>query len=98
MQKKNKLEHQTIKVSAKQYKKGIYHVQHVNQTAQDLKDWMKDFNGVATKYLQNYLNWYALKSIINENQSPVKKTVTLIATSFTAWYEFKDIINLPYIN
>jgi hypothetical protein len=30
---------------------------------------MKDFNGVATKYLQNYLNWYALKSIINENQS-----------------------------
>jgi hypothetical protein len=58
---------------------------------------MKDFNGVATKYLQNYLNWYALKSIINENQSPIKKTVALIATSFKAWYEFKDIINLPYI-
>jgi transposase-like protein len=96
--KENKLEHQTIKVSAKQYKKGIYHVQHVNQTAQDLKDWMKDFNGVATKYLQNYLNWYALKSIINESQSPLKKTVLLIATSFSAWYEFKDIINLPYIN
>jgi len=73
-------------------------VQHVNQTAQDLKEWMKEFNGVATKYLQNYLNWYALKSIINENQSSVKKTVTMIATSFTAWYEFKDIINLSYIN
>jgi hypothetical protein len=28
----------------------------------------------------------------------VKKTVTLIATSFTAWFEFKVIINLPYIN
>ena len=39
--KENKLEHQTIKVSAKQYKKGIYYVQHVNQTAQDLKNWIK---------------------------------------------------------
>ncbi len=97
--KENKLEHQTIKVSAKEYvKKGIYHVQHVNQTAQDLKKWLETFNGVSTKYLQNYLNWYALKSIINENQSPVKKTITMIATSFTAWYEFKEIINLTYIN
>ncbi|MFM2047789.1 MAG: hypothetical protein RI955_335, partial [Bacteroidota bacterium] len=97
--KENKLEHQTIKVSAKEYvKKGIYHVQHVNQTAQDLKKWLETFNGVSTKYLQNYLNWYALKSIINENQSPLKKTITLIASSFTAWYEFKDIINLTYIN
>ena len=59
---------------------------------------MKDFNGVATKYLQNDLNWCALKSIIDENQSLVKKTITLIATSFTAWYEFRDILNLPYIN
>ncbi|TDE49185.1 IS1595 family transposase [Flavobacterium sp. GT3P67] len=93
--KENSLEHQTIKVSAKEYvKKGIYHVQHVNQTAQDLKKWLETFNGVSTKYLQNYLNWYALKAIINENQSPVKKTVALIATSFSAWYEFKDILNL----
>ena len=94
----NKLEHQSIKVSAKQYKKGIYQVQYVNQTAQDLKKWLKTFNGVSTKYLQNYLNWYALKAIINERQSPIKKVVTLIATSFTAWYEFKYIINLTYIN
>lgn len=95
----NQLEHQTIKVSAKQYvKKGIYHVQHVNQTAQDLKKWLEKFNGVSTKYLQNYLNWYALKAIISENQSPVKKTVAMIATSFSAWYEFKNIINLTYIN
>lgn len=97
--KENSLEHQTIKVSAKEYvKKGIYHVQHVNQTAQDLKKWLETFNGVSTKYLQNYLNWYALKAIINENQSPVKKTVAMIAASFSAWYEFKDIINLTYIN
>lgn len=97
--KENNLEHQTIKVSAKEYvKKGIYHVQHVNQTAQDLKKWLSSFNGVSTKYLQNYLNWYALKTIIDSNQSPVKKTVAMMVTSFSAWYEFKDIINLSYIN
>lgn len=97
--KENQLEHQTIKVSAKQYvKKGIYHVQHVNQTAQDLKKWLEKFNGVSTKYLQNYLNWYALKAIINENKSPIKKTIAIIASSFSAWYEFKNIINLTYIN
>ena len=57
---------------------------------------MKDFYGVAAKYLQNYLNWYALKSIIDKNQSQVKKTFTLIATLFTDCYEFIDIINSPY--
>ena len=97
--KENYLEHQTIKVSAKEYvKKGIYHVQHGNQTGQDLKKWLETFNGVLTKYLQNYLNRYALKTIINENQSPVKKTVAMIATSFSTWCEFKDIINLTHIN
>jgi hypothetical protein len=30
-------------MSAKEYvKKGIYQVQHVNQTAQDLKKWLKN--------------------------------------------------------
>ena len=96
--KEQQLEHQTVKVSAKEYvKKGLYHVQHVNQTAQDLRKWLNSFNGVSTKYLQNYLNWYALKSIIDESQSPSKKAITLLATSFSAWYEFKNIINLPYI-
>ncbi len=64
--KENKLVHQSIKVSAKQYKKGIYHIQHIKQHKK--KDWMRNFNDVATKYLQNYLNWYALKTSINENQ------------------------------
>jgi transposase-like protein len=36
-------------------------------------------------------------SVTAQNQSPLKKTITLIATSFTAWHEFKDIANLSYI-
>lgn len=95
--KDNNFEHQTIKVSAKQYKKGIYHIQNVNQTAKNLKDWMGKFNGVSTKYLQNYLNWFALKDIIDKSQHPVKATACLIATSFYAWYDYKNVASLAYI-
>lgn len=49
--KSNQLEHQTVKVSAKEYvKKRIYHIQHVNQTASELNKWIRKFNGVSTKY------------------------------------------------
>jgi transposase-like protein len=47
----------------------IYHVQNVNNTASRLRSWMKPFNGVATKYLQNYLNWFmVLEKIKNDNE------------------------------
>lgn len=36
-------------------KKGIYHIQHVNSYHSRLKNWMNRFNGVATRYLDNYL-------------------------------------------
>lgn len=59
----NKIEHKTIKASAKELvKEDKYHVQHVNQTAKELKQWLEGFNGVSTKYLQQYLNWYAIKN------------------------------------
>lgn len=39
-------------------KEGIYHIQHVNSFHSRLKIWMTRFNGVATKHLSNYLNWF----------------------------------------
>lgn len=35
----------------------VYHVQNVNNMDIRLRKFMDSFNGVATKYLQNYLNW-----------------------------------------
>lgn len=35
----------------------IFHIQNVNGYHSRLKDWMSRFNGVATKYLPNYLGW-----------------------------------------
>ena len=35
-----------------------YHVQHVNTYHGRLRQWMLRFQGVATKYLANYLAWF----------------------------------------
>ena len=35
----------------------VYHIQNVNAYDSRLKGWMHRFNGVATKYLPNYLGW-----------------------------------------
>ena len=57
--KKKKLIHKKIKVSKGQrVSEKIYHVQNVNNKISRLRDWMQGFHGVATKYLQNYLNWF----------------------------------------
>ena len=53
------LQHETVNERQKQrVKKGIYHIHHVNNYHNRLKRWMERFQGVATKYLDNYLNWF----------------------------------------
>jgi hypothetical protein len=39
-------------------KKGIDHIQHINNFHNRLKCWMKFIKGVATKYLDIYLYWF----------------------------------------
>lgn len=50
--------HKAINVSAgiKCLEK-VYHIQNVNAYDSRLKNWMRRFHGVATKYLQDYLGW-----------------------------------------
>lgn len=38
--------------------KGIYHIQNVNSYHSRFKKWLDRFNGVASKYMDNYLTWY----------------------------------------
>jgi hypothetical protein len=57
--KMKKLQHEPVNERQKQrVKKGIYHIQHVNNFHNRLKKWMERFQGVATKYLDNYLYWF----------------------------------------
>ena len=36
----------------------VYHLSNVNNLHSKLKQFMSRFNGVATKYLDNYVNYY----------------------------------------
>ena len=95
---KNNIEHKTIKASAKELVKDAkYHVQHVNQTGSELKKWLDQFNGVSTKYLQQYLNWFAIKKQIENATIPLKLLLVTICTSYEVINVLKNIPNLKYI-
>jgi transposase-like protein len=57
--KEKNIQHYRIKSDGKSHViKGIYHIQNVNSYHQRFKKWMDRFNGVASKYLNNYLAWF----------------------------------------
>jgi len=60
--KDNGIKHIAINASKGQYVKDkVYHIQNVNNSHHLLKKWMAKFNGVATKHLQNYMNWFRIE-------------------------------------
>jgi transposase-like protein len=75
----NKLEQKTVKAGAKEFvKEGKYHIQQVNQTSAELKKWLDGFNGVSTKYLQNYLNWFSVLKRIEKANIPIKEKALIL--------------------
>jgi len=51
--------HRPVNVSAgRRVVAGVYHIQNVNAYDSRLKNWMRRFHGVATKYLGSYLGWF----------------------------------------
>lgn len=78
------LAHYRFKTDGKQRVKGVYHIQNVNSYHSRLKKWMERFNGVATKYLQNYLAWFRyLDSKEYENNASNKKNMLVKSCLFT---------------
>lgn len=51
-------------------KQKVFHIQHVNAYHSDLKKWMIRFNGVATKYLPNYLAWHRFQYLNAAEPAP----------------------------
>ncbi|MFD1777205.1 IS1595 family transposase [Fredinandcohnia salidurans] len=75
------LQHEPINVSKKEYKKkGIYHIQHVNGYHKRLKKWMDRFQGVATKYLDNYLFWHRFLEL-NKKMPTQERVLNMLLSS-----------------
>ena len=69
----------------------IYHVQNVNNMDMRLRKFMESFNGVATKYLQNYLNWFLVLEKIKNKTNKMATLATIALASNQVWIQFKEI-------
>ena len=57
------------------------HLQKVNNVHSQLRSFLKPFNGVSSKYLQNYLNWYAYVDQIQNSKTTLKQWfITMLIT------------------
>ena len=46
-----------VDVESGRYRNGVYHINHINAYHSKLKTFLRKFNGVSTKFLNNYLVW-----------------------------------------
>lgn len=63
--------------------KGIYHIQHLNAYHTGLKDFLRRFKGVSTKYLNNYLTWnnttvHRAKSLTQRVSALLERTMAVL--------------------
>lgn len=87
------LEHKKVNASKGQRKvEQIYHVQNVNNMDKRLRGFLSSFNGLATKYLQNYLNWFLVLEKMKHNTQRMAKVITIALTSNSAYSDYKDEI------
>lgn len=64
------------------------HLQHVNNTHSQLRKFLEPFNGVSSKYLQNYLNWFAYAYKLTNTKATIKQWFFAILASPTAYNLF----------
>jgi transposase-like protein len=57
------------------------HLQKVNNTHKQLRDFLRPLNGVSSKYLQSYLNWFAYVQKINISKTAIKQWLITILIS-----------------
>jgi len=89
--KANKLKHKKFNASKGQRTVDkVYHVQNVNNMDMRLRKFMDSFNGVATKYLQNYLNWFHVLEKIKNSTSKMTIVTAIAFASNSTWFEYKQ--------
>ena len=73
--------HKVINASAGEHvKEGAYHIQNVNAYDSRLKNWIRHFNGISTKYLESYLGWMRMLEC-EKNLTPAR-VLAISATRF----------------
>lgn len=68
------------------------HLQNVNNVHSQVRDFIRPFKGVSSKYLQNYLNWYAYQNHINSHKETLKSwfvALLLYPGAYGTFLQFK---------
>ena len=65
------------------------HLQKVNNIHSQVRDFIKPFHGVSSKYLQNYLNWYAYRGQISNHKETIKNWFIALLLSSEAYSIFE---------
>ncbi len=92
--KEQEIHHQSFKAS-KHAKGEKVHVQTANSLAQRFDKIVNDcLRGVATKYLQNYANWFSLKEKLKDGTQKIKEVVTELLTKNKVWDMFMNVERL----
>ncbi len=86
-----KLEHHTFVASRQHVKSKCYHVQHVNSIDNRYERWVKDFYGVATKYLENYLNWFVFLEKLKKSVTPINDLAEVIVANISAINNYQSV-------
>lgn len=82
------VEHKTVNSKLNQRRKDPVHLQTVNQSHKAIKEFLAPFNGVSTKYLQNYLTWFHFKQNTRMRLDKIKSTflTCLLSTNALEWW------------
>jgi transposase-like protein len=65
------------------------HLQHVNNTHAQLRAFLLPFKGVSSKYLQNYLNWFAYAEKLSGTKTIIRQWLFAILASSNGYELFK---------
>ena len=65
------------------------HLQKVNNVHSQLRTFLRPFNGVSSKYLQNYLNWYAYVDKIQNSKTTLKQWFISMLLTDQAYHLFE---------
>lgn len=87
----------TISYDIAKAKKGIYNIQHINSYHSLLKRFLRRFNGVSTKYLNNYLVWHNFVNYAKKTDAEKHNVLLAFALTTLKSERCRDISNRPAV-
>jgi len=85
------LEHHTFVATRQHVKDKCYHVQHVNSLDSLYEKWVARFNGISTKYLPQYLNWFVFLRKVKGSINPLMDFARAISSNIGTLKTFRGI-------